>query len=132
MQATSDNLLIMPPVRGRPTITDLARLSRVEPPSLKLPLAAAVAMARAGQALPGAWAPLPVEVRTASLRWAFSSAKAKRELGWRTSPHEDCLEETIAWYREREGTRLAAPGSRQPAPLRLAGAVARRSPLGWR
>ena len=111
---------------------DLGRLSGVEPPSLKVPLALALAMARAGQVLPGGWIPAPAEVRVASLRWAFSSAKAKRELGWRTSPHEDCLEETIAWYRECEGEGLSPPGSRQPAPLRLAGAFARRSPLGWR
>ena len=112
--------------------TDLARLSGVEPPPVKLPVSLALAMARAGQALPGGWVPDPVEVRAASLRWAFSSAKAKRQLGWRTSPHEDCLEETIAFYRQREGARLAPPGSRQPVALRLTGAFVRRSPLGWR
>jgi dihydroflavonol-4-reductase len=111
--------------------TDLARLSGVEPPSVKLAAPIALAMAQAGQWLPGAPVPSPVEVRAASLHWAFSSAKAKRELGWRTSPHEDCLEETIAWYREREGERLSPPGSRQPVALRLAGAVVRHSPLGW-
>ena len=111
---------------------DLGRLSGVEPPSLKLPVALALTIARAGQVLPGRWMPAPAEVRAASLRWAFSSAKAKRELGWQTSPHEDCLEETIAWYRECEGERLSPPGSRQPPPLRLAGAFARRSPLSWR
>jgi dihydroflavonol-4-reductase len=110
---------------------DLARLSGVEPPPVKLPVQVALAMARTGSWLPSGWLPTPAEIRAASLHWAFSSAKAKRELGWRTSPHEDCLEETIAWYREREGSRLAPPGSRQPAPLRLAGAVVRRSPLGW-
>ncbi len=82
--------------------------------------------------IPGAPVPNPAEVRAASLHWAFSSAKAKRELGWRTSPHEDCLEETIAWYRELDGSRLAPPGSRQPVALRMAGALVRRSPLGWR
>ena len=112
--------------------TDLARLSGVEPPSVKLPAPIALAMAQAGQWLPGAPVPDPAEVRAASLHWAFSSAKAKRELGWRTSPHEDCLEETIAWYRELEGSRLAPPGSRQPVALRVAGALVRRSPLGWR
>jgi dihydroflavonol-4-reductase len=112
--------------------TDLARLSGVEPPSVKLPASVALAMAQAGRWLPGAPVPSPAEVRAASLHWAFSSAKAKRELGWRTSPHEDCLEETIAWYREREGSALAPSGSRQPVALRLAGAVVRRSPLGWR
>jgi hypothetical protein len=92
----------------------------------------ALAMAQAGRWVPGSPVPNPAEVRAASLHWAFSSAKAKRELGWRTSPHEDCLEETIAWYREREGSALAPPGSRQPVALRLAGAAVRRSPLGWR
>ena len=112
---------------------DLARLSGVEPPSLKLPLRAALLMAQAAQMVPGdAPMPLPSEVRAASLNWAFSSAKAKRELGWRTSPHEDCLEETIAWYREREGDRMAPPGARQPVVLRLAGGLARRVPTGLR
>jgi dihydroflavonol-4-reductase len=110
---------------------DLARLSGVDPPSVKLPLHVALALARAGEWLPGGPLPTPAEVRAASLHWAFSSAKAKRELGWRTSPHEDCLEETIAWYREREGDRLAPPGTRQPVALRMAGAVVRRSPLRW-
>jgi len=112
--------------------TDLARLSGVEAPSLKLPLHAALLMARVAQSVPGAGSmPKPTEVRAASLNWAFSSAKAKRELGWRTSPHEDCLEETIAWYRDREGGQLSPPGSRQPVALRVAGGLVRRSPLGW-
>ena len=48
--------------------------------------------------------PTPVEVRATSLNWSFSNRKAKRELGWRTSPHEDCLEETIEWYRRYVNT----------------------------
>jgi dihydroflavonol-4-reductase len=111
---------------------DLARLSGVEPPPLKLPVHAALLMAYAAQPILGQRMPLPSEVRAASLNWAFSSAKAKRELGWRPSPHEDCLEETIAWYRERAGERLSPPGSRQPVALRVAGGMVRRSPLGWR
>ena len=112
--------------------TDLARLSGVEPPPLKLPVHAALLMARTAQPVLGPRMPLPSEIRAASLNWAFSSARAKRELAWRPSPHEDCLEETIAWYRDREGDRLPPPGSRQPVALRVAGAFARRSPLGWR
>ncbi len=111
---------------------DLARLSGVEPPPIKLPVTVALAIARAGQPVAGGWLPAPAEIRAASLHWAFSSAKAKRELGWKTSPHEDCLEETIAWYRQRDRERIAPPGSRQPVALRLAGAMVRRSPLGWR
>jgi dihydroflavonol-4-reductase len=110
---------------------DLARLSGIDPPAVKLPVRMALALAEGGQWVAGGAMPSPEEVRIVSLNWACSSAKAKRELGWRTSPHEDCLEETIAWYREREGSRMSPPGSRQPVALRVAGAVARRTPLSW-
>jgi dihydroflavonol-4-reductase len=126
-------------------LADLARLSGVEPPAIKLPVTLALALARAVQSLPVGQAqavplplplpplgvpvsvPSPVEVRAVSLNWAFRNIKAKRELGWTTSPHEDCLEETIAWYRERHGDRLSPPGARQPIVLRLAGGVIRRA-----
>ncbi len=110
---------------------DLARLSGIDPPAVKLPARVALALAEGGQWVAGGATPSPQEVRIASLNWACSSAKAKRELGWRTSPHEDCLEETIAWYRQRDGARLSPPGARQPVALRVAGTFVRRSPLGW-
>jgi dihydroflavonol-4-reductase len=109
---------------------DLGRLSGVEPPAIKLPVAAALALAAASELAPGPQLPSPVEIRAASLNWAFVSGKARRELGWRTSPHEDALEETIEWYRERDGNRLAPTGSRQPLALRVAGGVLRRAGLG--
>jgi dihydroflavonol-4-reductase len=109
---------------------DLGRLSGVEPPAVKLPLPVALALAGAAERLPGPAMPSPVEVRASSLHWAFVSTKARRELGWRTAPHEDCLEETIAWYRERDGGRLAPAGSRQPLALRMAGGILRRAGLG--
>jgi dihydroflavonol-4-reductase len=110
---------------------DLGRLSGVEPPAVKLRLPVALALAAAGGRVGRLPMPSPVEVRAASLNWAFSSAKAKRELGWRTAPHEDCLEATIAWYRERDGNSLAPPGSKQPLALRVAaGAVRRTRVLG--
>jgi dihydroflavonol-4-reductase len=108
---------------------DLARLSGVEPPAVKLPLPVALALAAAARPAPGPAMPWPVEVRASSLNWAFVSTKARRELGWRTAPHEDCLEETIAWYREYDGGALSPPGSRQPLPLRVAGGVLRRAGL---
>src|SRR3954447_5170768 len=62
---------------------DLGRLSGVEPPALKLPLPAALAFA-AGLERMGGRGPVPlitqVEIRGASLWWAFRSTKAKREL----------------------------------------------------
>lgn len=88
----------------------------MEPPALKLPLPVALALAAGGQRVGGIAVPTPVEARTASLNWAFVNRKAKRELGWKTSPHEDCLEETVAWYRGRDGVRVRgqAPASRYP------------------
>jgi dihydroflavonol-4-reductase len=105
---------------------DLGRLSGVEPPAVKLPLSAALALATAGRHLPGVSLPSPTEIRASSLNWAFRNTKARRELGWRPSPHEDALEETVAFYRERERGRLAASGARQPLALRAAGAILRR------
>jgi dihydroflavonol-4-reductase len=100
---------------------DLARLSGVEPPALKLPLGAALALARAAELAPGRPAVTTIEVRASSLWWAFRSTKAKRELDWRPAHHEDTLQTTIDWYREREPARLKAPGTRQPLALRAAG-----------
>ena len=115
--------------RSTRLFADLGRLSGVEPPAVKLPLTVALTLSRAGQQLPGLSLPSPTEVRASSLNWAFVNAKAKRELGWKTSPHEDCLEATIAWYREREGGALAPTGARQPLVMRLVGEAVRRSPL---
>jgi len=106
---------------------DLGRLSGIEPPAVKLPLAGALAVARAAEALPGR-PPITVdEVRAASMWWAFRSNKARRELGWRPSHHEDTLQSTIDWYREREADRLAGPGTRQPLALRVAGGALREA-----
>ena len=104
---------------------DLGRLSGVEPPAVKLPVSVALALANAGRRFPCVALPSPTEIRASSLNWAFRNSKARRELGWRPSPHEDALEETIAFYRARKGEQLAHPGSRQPLALRAAGAVLR-------
>jgi len=100
---------------------DLGRLSGVEPPAVKLPLPAALALAAALERMPGRPVTTTVELRAASLWWAFRSNKAKRELGWTPSHHEDTLESTIAWYREREPAALRAPGTHQPFALRAGG-----------
>jgi dihydroflavonol-4-reductase len=105
---------------------DLGRLSGVQPPALKLPVSAAMMLAAAAQRLGQTSLPTPSEVRAASLNWSFSNRKAKRDLGWTTAPHEDCLEETIEWYRRRDGDELPPPGATQPLPLRVVGEMARR------
>ena len=102
---------------------DLGRLSGVEPPAVKLPLAVALALAgRPARRIGADGMPTPIEIRAASLNWAFVNRKAKRELGWQTSPHEDCLEETIAWYRASRGCRAAR---RVPGGPPAAGAAGR-------
>jgi dihydroflavonol-4-reductase len=106
---------------------DLGRLSGVEPPAVKLPLSAALAVARAAETMPGRPSITVQEVRALSHWWAYRSTKAKRELGWTTGHHEQPLIEAIDWFREREPQRVGAPGARQPLPLRVAGFSLRRA-----
>ena len=106
---------------------DLGRLSGVAPPAMKLPYPAALAAARTAEALPGIPQITQVEVRAASQWWAYRSTKAKRELGWKPSHHEDTLESTIAWYRDRGVRGLARPGTGQPLAFRVAGFALRRA-----
>jgi dihydroflavonol-4-reductase len=107
--------------------SDLGRLSGVAPPAVKLPVQAALALAHGIEAMPGIPAITVVEVRAASQWWAFRSTKAKRELGWAPSHHEDTLERTIAWYRDRGTNGLVRPGTGQPFALRMAGFAVRRA-----
>jgi dihydroflavonol-4-reductase len=111
---------------------DLGRISGVEPPVLKLPVPVALALTSLAQRAGGLGMPTAAEVRASSLNWAFVNNRAKRELGWKTSPHEDCLEATVAWYRERESDQLACPGARQPRALRAASGVIARIGLSGR
>ena len=104
---------------------ELSRLSGIEAPALELPVRVALALAEAGER-----GPLPAPVSTAEVRaaghwWTCRSAKARRELGWTTRPHEDTVEETVRWWEERLGERLRrAPRS----PARRLEARGRRRP----
>ena len=106
---------------------DLGRISGVEPPALKLPVPAALALARGIESLPGTPPITMTEVRAASQWWTYRSTKAKRELGWKPSHHEDTLERTVAWYHDRGAARLSPRGTRQPLALRVAGFGVRRA-----
>ena len=103
---------------------DLARISGLEPPALRLSPAVALRMAQAlERAAPGR-APISVpQVKLSSQWWTYRSAKAKRELAWRPSPHEDTLEATVAWYEDREGERIARGRQSQPLEWRVAAAA---------
>jgi dihydroflavonol-4-reductase len=103
---------------------DLARISGVDPPPLKLPGAVAVGGVRTARM---ARLPLPViadEVRSATLWWTYRNTKAKRELGFRPRPHEQTLEDAVAWQREQLGGRAPAGGPQRLA-LRAAGRLVR-------
>jgi dihydroflavonol-4-reductase len=89
---------------------DLARLSGLEPPPMRLPYRVALAAAEAAARLPGPTPVTPGEVRAAALWWTCRSTRARRELGWTTRPHEDTVEATVHWYEDREGERLRTPG----------------------
>jgi dihydroflavonol-4-reductase len=89
---------------------DLSRISGVAPPPVKLPARAAVAGANAAAATH-----LPIgvdaeEVLSASLWWTYRNTKAKRELGFAPRPHEETLEEAVAWQREQLGDRRPRSG----------------------
>lgn len=98
---------------------DLSRLSGVDPP-VKVPFAVALAAATAlGRRAPiAAW-----QVRASSQWWTYRATKARRELGWRARPHEETLEATVAWHRDREHDRIARSRRSQPLQYRVAGAA---------
>ena len=52
-------------------------------------------------------------IRLMAPNWRYSSAKARRELGYRPRRANETLERTVAWYQElMEDDRLAVPRSR--------------------
>ena len=104
---------------------ELSRLSGVEGPPLELPVSVALALAEAGERGPFR-APVSVaEVRAAGLWWTCRSAKARRELGWTTRPHEDTVEATVRWWQERLGERLRRAPRSQPLAWKLTAAAVR-------
>ena len=103
---------------------DLGRISGVEPPALRLSEAAALRLAQAAEAAAPGRTPISVqEVRMSAQWWTYRNTKAKRELGWQPSPHEDTIEATVDWYREREGDRLIRARRQQPLRFKVAGAA---------
>ena len=89
---------------------DLSRISGVEPPPIKLPARAVLVAAEAARA-----ARLPVgvdaeEVRSAAMWWTYRNKKARQELGFAPRPHEETLEEAVAWQRSQLAGRT--PGHR--------------------
>lgn len=105
--------------------SDLQRISDVPAPPLKLPARLAMAGALASEQL-GLPLGLSVdETRSAALWWTYSSAKAKRELGFASRPHEETLEAALAAVSEDLGERVGGEPGRSDAALDLAGRMMR-------
>ena len=98
---------------------DLARISGVEPPPIKLPPRLARVAAGAAAVAPLPLAIAPEEIRSAMLWWTARNTKAKRELGFAPRPHEETLAAAIEWQREQLGDRIQPAGRRR----RMLGAV---------
>lgn len=100
--------------------TDLSRMSGTPPP-IKVPRGLAIATAGALSIGPGPSTLSAAEALAASQFWTYRATKAKRELGWKPRPHEETLQDTVAWYLEREGERIGAAPRSRPLPYRVAG-----------
>ncbi len=101
---------------------DLGRLSGVAAP-VKVPLGLAAAATSILGLGPGRSTLTAAEVTAASQFWTYSSAKAKRELGFRARSHEVTLEATVDWYQDQEGDRIARSRHSQELQYRAAGGV---------
>lgn len=100
---------------------DFERISGVPAPAVKLPSQLAISGARVAEQL-GLPLSLAVdETRSASLWWTYSSAKAKRELGFTSRPHEETLEVALKSKLAELGDRVTDEVSRADAALELAG-----------
>lgn len=103
---------------------DLSRISGVEPPAVRVPGAVAVAGAEAAAR---AGLPIPVtvdELRSAQQWWTYRTTKAQKKLGFKARPHEETLEDTVAWQLGRLGDRVERAGALD-VPLAALGRAAR-------
>jgi dihydroflavonol-4-reductase len=112
---------------------DLARISGVDPPPVKLPGKAMLGLvgvsARAHLPVPGE----PQEVRSAMHWWTYRNTRARQELGFSPRPHEETLSDAVRWQAEQLGDRVGGDGGPQQLlmgavgrTLRLSGRVLRR------
>jgi dihydroflavonol-4-reductase len=104
---------------------DLSRISGVPVPPVRLSPWLAVGSAEVAERLHLGLGFTVDEVRSASLWWTYSAAKAKRELDFSARPHEETLEATLEATKEQLGERAAAEAHPGDAALEVAGWVSR-------
>ena len=80
---------------------DLARISGVHPPRLRMPAGPLLRMLELGERLPlpMAMPTSPDEVRSAMLWWCYRNTRARSELGFKPRPHEETLQDAVDWQR---------------------------------
>jgi dihydroflavonol-4-reductase len=86
---------------------DLARISGVDSPRVKLPgpvLHRALALGER-LPLPVAMPTSPDEALSASLWWCYRNTRAKSELGFKPRPHEETLQDAVNWQRAQIAKR---------------------------
>lgn len=99
---------------------ELARLSGVEPPAVKLPYEVALRLAQVAKAASVPTLITPEIVKSAGLWWTYKITKAKRELGFSPGNPALTLQDTIEWYLELSKNGMGRR-RRQPLPLKLLG-----------
>jgi dihydroflavonol-4-reductase len=104
---------------------DLSRISGVPVPTLRLPPELAVGGARLSEQLHLGLGLSVDETRSASLWWTYSSAKAKRELGFVARPHEETLEAALEMTSAQLGDRVGADPGPAGKLLEIAGRASR-------
>jgi dihydroflavonol-4-reductase len=104
-----------------PALVDrVAHLSDVHHPVVVLPREVArLARIRDAVGLPGALSPAGYELMAQD--WRFSSAKAERQLGYRTRALDRTLHATIDWYTDMIGRRVYENARRSPLSMAAAG-----------
>ena len=84
-------------------LSDIAAIVGRTPPRLRLPRAPLYPLAAAAEAMAWATGREPMltldGLRMSKKRMFFTSAKAKRELGYRPRPHVEGLRDAIDWFR---------------------------------
>ncbi len=105
--------------------TDLQRISGVPAPPLRLPVQLATVGARVSEELGMPFGLSVDETRAASQWWTYSTAKAKRELGFTSRPHEETLEVALQAAAESLGGEVGGDAGPAGVVLGAAGRMVR-------
>jgi dihydroflavonol-4-reductase len=85
-------------------LADIARMVGRKPPTVRIPHGVAMPVAYAAEAMGWVTGREPFAtvdgIRMAKYRMFFTAAKAERELGFRSRPYLQGLEDAIRWFRE--------------------------------